>query len=116
VFVPLRSRVVDAIDRGDEDGITDRVNARYREWKLQTMEGAVLDTLAAAHARGVYDGAAGDARLAWLVAADGCCPDCADNALEPVRKGEAFPTGTAHPPAHEGCRCTLAVLATSPTT
>lgn len=115
VFVPLRTRLVEAIDRGDEDGIADRVNARYREWKLQAMEGAVLDLLAAAHTRGVYDGAAGDARLAWLVAVDGCCADCADNALEPVRKGASFPTGTAHPPAHDGCRCTLAVLATTTT-
>jgi len=45
--------------------------------------------------------------LTWSVPPDGCCVDCADNALEPTRKGEAFPTGQAYPPAHPGCRCAL---------
>jgi hypothetical protein len=39
----------------------------------------------------------------------GPCPDCDDDALAgPTRKGDAFPTGQLHPPAHPGCRCVLA--------
>ena len=48
------------------------------------------------------------ARLQWLVDDDGHCPDCDDNALAgPTAKGETFPTGQLHPPAHPGCRCLL---------
>jgi hypothetical protein len=28
----------------------------------------------------------------------------------PVPRGEAFPTGHPHPPAHAGCRCLLAPM------
>jgi hypothetical protein len=38
----------------------------------------------------------------------GPCPDCDDNALAgPTPRGEVFPTGQPHPPAHAGCRCLL---------
>ena len=46
-------------------------------------------------------------KLRWLPVQTGHCPDCDDNALEPTTKGEKFPTGQAHPPAHPGCRCFL---------
>ena len=46
--------------------------------------------------------------LQWIPLAVGRCADCDDNAFEPTVKGEAFPTGQAHPPAHPGCRCLLA--------
>ena len=51
--------------------------------------------------------------LRWVVHdVDGPCPDCDDNALAgPTPRGEAFPTGQLHPPAHAGCRC---LLVTSP--
>jgi hypothetical protein len=45
--------------------------------------------------------------LRRVAAEEGQCPDCDDNALEPTVKGEAFPTGQPHPPAHPGCRCLL---------
>ena len=36
------------------------------------------------------------------------CPDCEDNSLAGAQaKGEPFPTGQLHPPAHPGCRCLL---------
>ena len=59
----------------------------------------------AAYARGVYDAAPDGARLRWVPAGSGKCPDCDDNALEPTVKGSDFPTGQPHPPAHPGCRC-----------
>ena len=46
--------------------------------------------------------------LRWVVDDDGPCPDCDDNTLAgPTPKGEPFPTGQLHPPAHPGCRCLL---------
>jgi DivIVA domain-containing protein len=112
VVGPLRERLVTAIDSGDADDVTERVNARYREWKSQELDSAVLDALSAAYATGSFDAASDDDTVQWVLAEDGCCADCADNTLETVRKGAAFPTGSLHPPAHEGCRCTVAVVAT----
>jgi len=69
----------------------------------------VGDTLAAAWALGVYDGVPEDTMLRWVPTVEGNCPDCDDNALEPTRRSQMFPTGQPHPPAHPGCRCLLVV-------
>ena len=55
----LHERLVDAIDgAGEEDAsITQRLGARYREFKGQELDAIVGDTLAAAWALGVYDAA-----------------------------------------------------------
>jgi cell division septum initiation protein DivIVA len=105
----LHERLVDAIDgAGDDDtSVTQRLGARYREFKGQELDAIVGDTLAAAWALGVYDATPRGATLRWVAAEEGQCPDCDDNALEPTVKGEAFPTGQPHPPAHPGCRCLL---------
>jgi DivIVA domain-containing protein len=107
---PLRERLVAAIDTAHEPGetsaqVAERIGARYREWKNRAAEAASDDVLVAAYSRGHYDAAAGGAQLTWRTPPAGCCPDCADNALEPTAKGDAFPTGQVHPPAHAGCRC-----------
>jgi DivIVA domain-containing protein len=109
---PLRDRLVAAIDAAHEPGetsnqVAERIGARYREWKNRSAESSADDALVAAYARGHYDGAADGAVLTWTVPPTGCCVDCADNSLEPTRKGEVFPTGQAYPPAHPGCRCAL---------
>lgn len=46
----------------------------------------------------------------WIVDNGGvACPDAEDNALAGgVCKGDPFPTGDLHPPAHPGCRCLAA--------
>jgi hypothetical protein len=105
----LHERLVDAIDGAGEDdaSVTQRLGARYREFKGQELDAIVGDTLAAAWALGVYDAAPRGTTLRWVAAEEGQCPDCDDNALEPTVKGEAFPTGQPHPPAHPGCRCLL---------
>jgi cell division septum initiation protein DivIVA len=105
----LHERLVDAIDgAGGEDAtVTQRLGARYREFKGQELDAIVGDTLAAAWALGVYDATPRGATLRWVAAVEGQCPDCDDNALEPTVKGESFPTGQPHPPAHPGCRCLL---------
>jgi hypothetical protein len=109
---PLRDRLVAAIDGAHEPGettnqIAERIGARYREWKNRSAESSVEDALVGAYTRGVYESGADDAVFTWNTPPSGCCPDCADNALEPTRKGETFPTGQQYPPAHPGCRCTV---------
>jgi DivIVA domain-containing protein len=117
VVTPLRTRLdsslesIDAKSPADvEIAIAQRLGARYREWRGQDLEEVLGDALAAAYARGAYDAAPEGSQLRWVAARVGKCPDCDDNALEPTARGEDFPTGQAHPPAHPGCRC-LVVLA-----
>jgi DivIVA domain-containing protein len=110
VALPLRERLVLAIDsgvEGDAGGLVERIGARYREWKNQTLEATISETLATAWNRGVYDAVSDDAVLWWVPFATGRCSDCDDNALEPTVKGKQFPTGQALPPAHPGCKCLL---------
>jgi DivIVA domain-containing protein len=107
---PLRERLVAAIDTAHEPGetsaqVAERIGARYREWKNRAAEASSDDVLVAAYSRGHYDAAPEGTQLTWRTPPAGCCPDCADNALEPTAKGEGFPTGQVHPPAHAGCRC-----------
>ena len=102
----LHERLVDAIDgAGDDAAVTQRLGARYREFKGQELDAIVGDTLAAAWALGVYDATPAGTTLRWVPDEVGRCPDCDDNALEPTRRGDPFPTGQPHPPAHPGCRC-----------
>jgi DivIVA domain-containing protein len=111
VVMPLRERLTLAIDTGDErdtGGLVERIGARYREWKNQSLEGALQEALSFVWSRGVYDAAPEGATLWWVTAEEGRCADCDDNALEPTVKGKLFPTGQAFPPAHPGCMCLLA--------
>lgn len=112
VVAPLRERVTAAIDSNTEDagGLVERIGARYREWKNQSLEHAIGDAVALAWSRGVYDATPDGAVLQWIPPSEGRCADCDDNGLEPTVKGEAFPTGQTHPPAHPGCRCLLAPM------
>jgi DivIVA domain-containing protein len=111
VIGPLRERLGAAVDDANDGYSTslviERIGARYREWKLQSLEGMVGDALAVAWSRGVFDAVPDATLLQWIPAEEGRCADCDDNGLEPTVKGEAFPTGQLHPPAHPGCRCLL---------
>jgi DivIVA domain-containing protein len=93
----------------DLSGIGERISSVYREWKVQKIERLALHYLVAAHERGGFLARPEGTPLRWLVDDEGPCPDCEDNALAgPTPRGEAFPTGQLHPPAHVGCRCLLA--------
>ena len=107
---PWRDRLAEAVDADDDGDVVTRVGARFRELRSQLLADAVRELLAAAYARGVYDAVPDGAVLRWVPAEVGHCPDCDDNALEPVVKGSPFPTGQAFPPAHPGCRCLLGTL------
>jgi hypothetical protein len=111
IVMPLRERISSAIDTGedgDTGGLVERIGARFREWKNQSLEDTLEDVLVLAWSRGVYDGSPDGAVLRWIPMVEGRCADCDDNGLEPTVKGSAFPTGQLHPPAHRGCRCLLA--------
>ena len=106
---PWRQRLASAIDGAadDPDAITQRLGARYREYRGQELEESLLDALAAAWARGAYAAVPDGTLLRWVAAEVGRCPDCDDNALEPTTRSAPFPTGQLFPPAHPGCRCFL---------
>ena len=115
VVTGLRPRVERALEEwaGDDDGRAGEVlSAGYREWKSSRAEPAAHGAVLAAWGAGAFL-TAPEGTLVWLVdPSSSCSPDCADNALAgPTPKGEPFPTGHRHPPAHPGCRC-LVVTAT----
>jgi DivIVA domain-containing protein len=104
----LRARLERAVDAdgADQEALVETISATYRQWKTARSEAFARHHVAAAYARGVFTAAPGDS-LQWVVdPAEGGCADCDDNALAgPTPKGEAYPTGQPHPPAHAGCRC-----------
>ena len=108
---PWRQRLVSAIDGAgdDPDAMTQRLGARYREYRGRELDAALGDSVAAVWARGTFDAVPDGTMLRWVPAQVGLCPDCDDNALEPTARSEPFPTGQRFPPAHPGCRCFLAL-------
>ena len=112
---PLRERLerVVATAGDDMEELAEAVRAAYRHTKLQEIEQLVRHHTAAAHALGAYAATAAGTLLRWVVDDEGPCPDCYDNTLAgPTAKGEPYPTGQDHPPAHLGCRCLLVPVAT----
>jgi|SRR5579875_1579970 len=110
VAEPLRQRLEEALrSDGEPSEVAEAISAAYREWKTQRIEAAARDQLAAAFARGAYLGLPEGTRVRWVVdPSEGPCPDCEDNTLAQAQpRGEPWPTGQLHPPAHPGCRCAL---------
>ena len=113
---PLRLRLERCFaDEGDDDAesddgveVSERVSSVYRQWRGQDLEPLARHHAVTAFGLGAYAAYPEGTNLRWLVDDDGPCPDCDDNALAgAVPKGEAYPTGQLHPPAHPGCRCIL---------
>ena len=106
---PLRERLARAIadGDGDNDAITKRVRAVYREWKTQHIDDQLDDAFRFAHGGGIATGVKPGTELVWTIdPSEPTCPDCEDNSLAgPVAAGEPFPTGHVSAPAHPGCRC-----------
>ena len=109
---PLRARLARALAAGadvdDPSVAAESLRSTYRQWKVQQVEEYARHHVLAAFSLGAFAATPPAATLQWLVDDDGHCPDCDDNALAgPTAKGETFPTGQLHPPAHPGCRCLL---------
>lgn len=109
---PLRARLTRALaagaDADDPSVAAESIRSTYRQWKVQQVEECARHHVLAAFSLGAFAATPPATTLQWLVDDDGHCPDCDDNALAgPTAKGEAFPTGQLHPPAHPGCRCLL---------
>ncbi|HEX3947105.1 MAG TPA: DivIVA domain-containing protein [Acidimicrobiales bacterium] len=105
VVTLLRRRLDDGREPAGA-GAADRVGAAYREWRGVRIERLVGDAALEAFSAGVV-AASGSTGLRWVLAGGGTgCADCDDNSLAgTIGKGEEFPTGHHHPPAHAGCRC-----------
>lgn len=109
---PLRQRLERALADagGDSDGpdAAESVSLVYRQWRSQELEPLARHYAVLAFSGGSYGNYADATSLRWIVDDAAPCPDCDDNALAgAVVKGEAYPTGQLHPPAHPGCRCLL---------
>ncbi len=106
---PLRDRLERSIadGDGDNDDITKRVRAVYREWKTQHIDDQLDDVFRFAHGGGLAATAQPGTPLEWVIdPREPACPDCEDNSLAgPVAAGEQYPTGHTAAPAHPGCRC-----------
>jgi hypothetical protein len=89
----------------------DSVRALYREWKNQRLDDQLEHAVHLAFGRGALAAIDPGTPICWRVDPHGPpCSDAEDNALAgDVPAGDAFPTGNAAAPAHEGCRCMLAV-------
>jgi hypothetical protein len=109
------SPALPGVSSGDDEDramVMSSIGSAYREWKSQRIERIAGDALAAAFSRGTWHATPDGTMMRWIVEdTDGPCPDCDDDALAgELRKGEPFPTGQLHPPAHTGCRCLLVPL------
>jgi hypothetical protein len=95
---------------GDADvaQLGEALSAVYRQWRVQELEPLARHHAMIAFTRGAYATYPDGMALRWVVDDEGPCPDCDDNELAgAVTKGDGYPTGQAHPPAHPGCRCLL---------
>ena len=113
IVVPLRERLERAVAdaAGDNTELANTVRGLYREWKTQRIDEHLDDVARAAFGRGALAAVVPGTRVCWMVDPNGpACPDAEDNALAgEVPAGQPFPTGHKGAPAHEGCRCMLAL-------
>ncbi len=113
IVVPLRERLERAVSDadGDNEELANMVRGIYREWKTQRIDEHLDDVARAAFGRGALAAVVPGTKICWMVDPNGpACPDAEDNALAgEVAAGQPFPTGDTCAPAHEGCRCMLAL-------
>ena len=113
IIEPLRQRLERSVVSagGDNGELAGLVRGIYREWKTQRIDEHLDDVLRMAYGRGAYSTLVAGTKVCWMVDPAGpACPDAEDNALAgAIAAGEPFPTDHLCAPAHDGCRCLLAL-------
>ena len=92
---------------GDREVLTSLMRDVYRKWKMEMIDTHVDDISCSAYSKGAFLALEPGSALSWMVdPVSHCCSECEDNSLAGmVTRGDNFPTGHSHPPAHAGCRC-----------
>ena len=92
---------------GDREVLSSLMRDVYRKWKMEMIDAHVDDIACSAYSKGAYLALEPGSALSWMVdPVSHCCSECEDNSLAGmVTRGDNFPTGHGHPPAHAGCRC-----------
>jgi DivIVA domain-containing protein len=113
VVEPLRQRLERAVVNagGDNGELATLVRGIYREWKTQRIDEHLENVLRLAFGRGAYATLSPGTKVCWMVDPSGpACPDAEDNSLAgAIGAGDPFPTDHVCAPAHDGCRCLLAL-------
>jgi hypothetical protein len=106
---PLRDRLSSGVEDadGDNEQLSKKVRAIYREWRTRRIDDMLDDLLRHAYNCGACSALPDGTLVHWVFdPAIGACSDCEDNSLQgPVAARTAFPTGHTCAPAHSGCRC-----------
>lgn len=104
IVLALRKRIL-ADGNGDA---TERANAAYKEWRGARVERLCTDAARRAFHLGVTTASAGHSLRFFPAPNDAPCDACALDAAAPARPaGQPFPSGSAYPPLHAGCACTV---------
>ena len=92
---------------GDREVLLGLIRDVYRSWKTDRIDSHVDDIACSSYSHGAYLALEPGSRMTWMAEPDtNCCSECEDNSLGgAVVRGDDFPTGHSHPPAHAGCRC-----------
>ncbi len=92
---------------GDKEILTSLIRDVYRKWKTELIDTHVDDISCSAYSKGGFLALEPGTKITWMVdPVSKCCSECEDNTLGgAVSRGDSFPTGHEHPPAHPGCRC-----------
>ncbi|HUY43067.1 MAG TPA: DivIVA domain-containing protein [Acidimicrobiales bacterium] len=107
VVLALRKRI---LSDGSGDG-PERVNAAYREWRGARVERLCTDFARRAFHLGVVAASSGSNVRFIVSPSDPPCDACALDAASGERPaGQTFPSGSAYPPLHAGCACTVTPL------
>lgn len=95
---------------GDRDVLLGLIRDVYRLWKTERIDSHVDDIACSSYSHGAYLALEPGSKITWMAEPDtNCCSECEDNSLGgSVVRGDDFPTGHSHPPAHAGCRCLVA--------
>jgi DivIVA domain-containing protein len=97
---------------GDRDILSSLMRDVYRKWKMELIDSHVDDIACSTYSKGGFLSLEPGAHVGWMVdPVSKCCSECEDNMLAgAVIRGDDFPTGHAHPPAHAGCRCLVSPI------